>query len=190
MFLRELQRVFVGQTRCHVMLLSAGTRVATLLADLAWIGGPCVSLGVGKPCTERNALACQHYLAALRALGTQITVEFGGPSADHGVLAFLWGLGTQIAVWVGLPRAEPEARALRKALRGERCNCASLVRFCPREAIGSPLFVCKSANSGCLRGYARKYTTFVDHLHVIMCLPLHVALILLFVKSRSAWNCL
>ena len=70
---------------------------------------------------------------ALRAtLGTQITVEFGGPSADHGAPAFLWGLanraritrhsrsyavwramralGAQIAVWVGLPRVEPKAK--------------------------------------------------------------------------------
>ena len=147
-----------------------------------------------------------------RTLGTQITVEFGGPSADHGAPACLWGLanraritrhsrsyvvwramraslGAQIAVWVGLPHVEPKARALRKALRGKRCNCASLVRFAPARPSGARVFW-ESGQNACLRGYARKYTTFVQHLHVIMCLPLRVAVLLLFVESRVAWICL
>ena len=88
-----------------------------------------------------------------RTLGTQITVDFGGPSADHGAPACLWGLanraritrhlrsyvvwramralGAQIAVWVGLPRAEPKAMALCKALRGKRCNWPVMVCFLP-----------------------------------------------------------
>ena len=63
LFLRELQRVFVGQTRCLVMLLSAAPASQRCLADLAWIMGPCVSLGFGKPCVEHKALASQCRLA-------------------------------------------------------------------------------------------------------------------------------
>ena len=134
---------FCGHPRCNAVWRT-----------LRGLGAPAFLWGLASPAQNVMHLRVNTIWQALRALGTQITVEFGGPSVDHGALAFLWGLGTQIAVWVGLPRAEPEARALRKALRGERCNCASLVRFCPPRGHREPAFclqVCQQRLSERLR---------------------------------------
>ena len=111
--------------------------------------------------------------------GTCIPMLFGGPCA-HWAHRLLFGLACR--TW------NLRQGRCAKPCAG-RCNCASLVRFAPARPSGARVFW-ESGQNACLRGYARKYTTFVQHLHVIMCLPLHVALILLFVESRKAWNCL
>ena len=119
--------------------------------------------------------------------------------ADHGAPACLWGLanraritrhlrsyvvwramralGAQIAVRVGLPRAEPKAMALCKALRGKRCNCFNLVRFCPPRGHWEPAIFWDFWQQRLINSYARKYTTFLQHLRLMMCLSLCVAMI-------------
>ena len=68
------------------------------------------------------------------------------------------------------------ARALCKALRGKRCNCASCAFCLSRKALGSPFF--SEVRQQCLiKSYARKYSTFLQHLQVIMSLSLCVAMI-------------
>ena len=152
MLLQELQCVFKGQNALPRNVAFCGhPRRNAVWRTLRGSWAPAFLWGLASPAwnirhSRRNAV-----WQALRALGTQITVEFGGPSADHGAPACLWGLanraritrhlrsyvvwwamralGAQIAVWVGLPRAEPKAMALCKALRGKRCNWPVMVFF-------------------------------------------------------------
>ena len=129
MFLRELQPVFKGQTRCLVMLLSAAGR--------------------------RNAV----WQTVCGSQCTRAPMSFGGPCAHH------WS------------RVGPKARALCKALRGKRCNCFNLVHFCPPRGHWEPAIFWDVWQQRLIKSYARKYSAFLQHLHVIMCLPLCVAMI-------------
>ena len=74
------------------------------------------------------------------------------------------------------PRAECNGIA-REALRGKRCNCFNLVRFCPpARPLGTRDFW-EVWQQRLINSYARKYSMFLQHLHVTMCLPICVAIV-------------
>ena len=124
-------------------------RLLSSLAGLAWIMGHPRFFGVWR--TVRGSQ------------GTRAPMLFGGPCA-HWAPRLLFGLACR-------------AWNLRRSSARETVQLRQFGALCPPRGHREPAIFGKSGKNAGLRGCARKYTTFVQHLHVIMCLPMCVAMI-------------